>query len=191
MALTYRHLGRDAIAGHREPTQQSGSVKPMALDLETLRLELQAHLDEIGTPVFHGYARMADAIGHVYWDTEGHPDFREFLQVGQRAGAKLFVLHHQALSQAELDEASEYLDDVELTREERRQYENRIRELQAYEGFTCSLELSFAVDGHVYVYEQSTEWYQALSELLGELEAASTEAEDEGEGPIAGYFSKN
>jgi hypothetical protein len=171
--------------------QQSGSVKPMALDLETLRLELQAHLDEIGMPVFYGYARMADAIGHVYWDTEGHPDFREFLQVGQKAGAKLFVLHHQALSQAELDEASEYLDDVELTREERRQYENRIRDLQAYEGFTCSLELSFAVDGHVYVYEQSTEWYQALSELLGELEAASTEAEDEGEGPIAGYFSKN
>lgn len=163
----------------------------MALDLETLRLELQASLDQLGLAVFYGYEQMTDTLGHVYWDTEGHPDFREFLQVGQRAGAKVFVLHHQSLSQAELDEASEYLDDAELTREERRQYENRIRELQAYEGFTCSLALSFAVDGRVYLYELSTEWYQALSELLGELEAASAEVEDEGDGPIAGYFSKN
>lgn len=163
----------------------------MALDLETLRLELQAYLEEIGVPVFHGYARVADAIGHVYWDTESHPDFREFLQVGQKAGAKLFVLHRQALSQTELDEASEYLDDLELTRDERRQYESRIRDLQAYEGFTCSVELSFAIDGHVYAYELSTKWYEALTELLGELEAASAEVEDEGEGPIAGYFSKN
>ena len=163
----------------------------MALDLETLRLELQASLEELGIAVFHGYARMADTLGHVYWDTDTRPDFREFLQVGRRAGAKLFVFHHQSLLQTELDEASEYLDDAELTREERRQYENRIRDLQAYEGFTCSLEVSFEIDGRVYMYEVSTEWYQALSELLAELEAASSEAEDEGEGPIGGYFSKN
>lgn len=163
----------------------------MALDLETLRLELQTYLAELGVPVFYGYSQVADTLGHVYWDTEGHPDFREFLQVAQRAGAKLFVFHHKSLAQTELDEASEYLDDAELTRDERRQYENRIRELQAYEGFTCSLELSFEIDGRVYMYELSTEWYQALSELLAELEEASNEAEDEGEGPITGYFSNN
>lgn len=163
----------------------------MALDLETLRLELQTSLDELGIAVFYGYSRMTDTLGHVYWDTDTHPDPREFLQVGQRAGAKLFVFHHQSLSQSELDEASEYLDDAELTREERRQYENRIRELQVYEGFTCALELSFEIDGRVYIYELSTDWYQALTELIAELEAVASEAEDEDEGPITGYFSKN
>jgi hypothetical protein len=163
----------------------------MALDLETLRLELQAHLEELGIAVFHGYGQMADTLGHVYWDVHGHPDFREFLQVGQRAGAKLFVFHYQSLSQAELDEASEYLEEAEVSREEKRQYENRIRELQVYEGFTCSLALSFEIDGRVYVYELSTEWYQALTELLSELEAVSNEADEEDDGPMTGYFSKN
>jgi hypothetical protein len=163
----------------------------MALDLETLRLELQAYLDELGVAVFHSYGRAADTLGPVYWNVDEHPDFREFLQVGQRAGAKLFVFHCQSLLQSELDEASEYLEEAELSREERRQYENRIRDLQTYEGFTCSLELSFEVSGRVYLYELNTEWYQSFSELLAELEAVAAESDEDDDGPMTGYFSKN
>jgi len=41
----------------------------MALDLETLRTEIQAYLDESGAAVFHGYHRMIDTLNPVSWDT--------------------------------------------------------------------------------------------------------------------------
>ncbi len=164
----------------------------MALDLETLRLELEAYLDELGIAVFHGFGRVSDSLAHIFWDVDGHPDFRDFLKVGQQAGTKLVVFHYKSLAQSELDEASEYLEDDNLTREEQRHYENRIREFQAYEGFTCSLALSFEIDGRVYMYELNTEWYQAFGELLAELETVTSEAEEEEDDrPITGFFSNN
>lgn len=162
----------------------------MALDLETLRTEVQAYLDELGVAVFYGYHRMPDTLNQVAWDTETRPDFREFLSAAQQAGAKLFVFHHQAFSLDQIDEALDELEESDFTRDEKRNFESRLRQLRAYEGFTCSLELSFSVDGLTYVFELHTEWYDALAEILAELDAAK-EGEAEDDGTLGGYFSNN
>lgn len=162
----------------------------MALDLETLRTEMQAYLDELGVAVFHGYHRMPDTLNQVAWDTEFHPDFRDFLSAAQKAGAKLFVFHHHPFSLDQIDEALDQLEESDFTRDEKRNFESRLRQLRAYEGFTSSLELSFSVDGLTYVYELHTEWYDALAEILAELDAA-TDDEVEDEGSLGGYFSNN
>jgi hypothetical protein len=164
----------------------------MGLDLETLKAEMQAYLDRESMTVFHGYSRTIDSPAQVYWDVENHPDFREFIDAGRRAGAKLIVFYHRAFSLDAIDEALDHIEDSELPREEKRSYENRLRELQAYEGFTCAIELSFDLDGRVYLFELRTEWYEALNDLLAEIDAATEEVEDdEDHGPISGYFSKN
>jgi hypothetical protein len=164
----------------------------MATDLETLRTEIQAHLDEIGIAVFHGYRRMVDSPTQVYWETERHADFREFVEVARRAGAKLIVFAHEAFSLDEIDEALDHLEDSRLALEEKHTFEKRLHELQAYEGFTCSLELSFDLEGRVYVFELRTAWYQTLKDILAELElSAEQEEEDEDQGPMPGYFSRN
>ena len=68
----------------------------------------------------------------------------------------------------------------------------RLRQLEAYEGFTCSLQLSFALENRVYLFELHTEWFDALADILGELETALEESEDEEEqGPLGRYFSNN
>lgn len=162
----------------------------MALDLETLRTEMQAHLTELGVPVFYGYHRMPDTLNQVAWDVEGHGDFREFLSTAQKAGAKLIVFHHQAFSLDQIDEALDQLEESDFSRDEKRNLEARLRQLRAYEGFTCSVELSFSVDGLIYLYELHTEWYDALAEILAELDAA-TEEEEEDNGTLGGYFSNN
>ncbi len=162
----------------------------MAVDLETLRKEILAYFEQSGLAVFYGFHRMPDSLIQVYWDTERHPDFREFLETGRKAGTKLVVFNHQAFSLDQIEEALEQLEETDFTREEKRNYEKRLRQLQAYEGFTCSIELSFGMDGRIYLYELHTEWYQALTDILAELDAASEEDTDE-EGPIGGYFSKN
>ena len=65
-------------------------------------------------------------------------------------------------------------------------------QLEAYEGFTSSLQLSFALDNRVYLFELHTEWFDALNDILGELETALEEREDEEEqGPLGRYFSNN
>lgn len=163
----------------------------MATDLETLRTEIEGYLEGIGVPVFHGFRRIVDSPGQVYWDTERHADFREFVEAGRRAGAKLIVFAHEAFSLDEIDEALDQLEDSRLAREEKQTFEKRLRELQAYEGFTSSLEISFDLESRVYLFELRTAWYQTLRDIIAELELSAEQEEDEDEGPMPGYFSRN
>jgi hypothetical protein len=165
----------------------------MALDLESLRAEIQAYVDEAGLAVFHGYHHVPDTVVQVAWDTERHPDFREFLSAGLKAGVKLFVFQSENFSLDRVDEALEQLGDTDLTREEKRSYETRLKQLHAYDGFTCSVGLSFSLEGCEYSYEVHTEWFQALREVMTELESAfNGDEEDEGsDGAMGRFFSKN
>jgi hypothetical protein len=165
----------------------------MTLDLESLRAEIQAYVDESGVAVFHGYRQVPENVVQVSWDTEGHPDFREFLSVGQKAGVKLFVFHAENFSLERVDEALEQLGETDLTRDEKRSYETRLKQLHAYDGFTCSVGLSFSLEGCEYAYEAHTDWYEALSDVMVELEAAmNDEEEDEdSDGAMGRFFSRN
>ena len=62
--------------------------------------------------------------------------------------------------------------------------------MQAYEGFTCSVELSFALDAQVYLFELHTDWYKSMNDILAELDMA-TEEDSGDDDPLGGYFSKN
>jgi hypothetical protein len=169
---------------------ESARLKRMALDLETLRTEILAHLHSSGMAVFHAGHRALDPLNQVYWDVDGHPDYRAFLVVAKQAGAKLISFHHHTLSVDQIDEALDDLEESELPREEKRSYEKRLRQLREYEGFTCSVELSFTLENKIYVFEVHTEWYESLTDILAELEAA-TEDEEEDDGTLGGYFSNN
>jgi hypothetical protein len=163
----------------------------MALDLETLRKEVEGYLAEAGVPVFHGFYRMLDALNQVSWDVETRPDFREFVEVGRKAGAPVFVFSAMSFSLDQIDEALDMLEDSMLSHEEKRNFENRLRQLQAYEGFTCSLDLSFTVGGQIFSYQRETDWYISLNEVIAELESLSeSQDEEEGDG-LSNYFSKN
>ena len=163
----------------------------MPQDLETLRSEMQAYLDESGMTIFYGYYRIPDALLQVSWDTERHADFRGFLETAKRAGIKLIVFNQQAFSLDQIDAAFDQLEECDFTREEKRQYETRLRQLQAYEGFTSLLELSFTLESRIYVFEVKTDWYEAFADILNELEAAAEEQEAPEDGSLGGYFSNN
>jgi hypothetical protein len=161
----------------------------MTRDLETLRSEILAHLHSSGMPVFHAGHRALDPLNQIYWDVDGHPDYRAFVAVAKQAGAKLIHFYHQKLSVDQIDEALDHLEESDLTREEKRSYDKRLRQLRDYEGFTCSVELSFGVNANTYVFEVHTEWYESLTDILAELEA--TTEEDEEDDSLGGYFSNN
>lgn len=164
----------------------------MPQNLETIKAEMEAYLKDSQMAVFQGFHRVPDAMTQVSWDTDRQPDFRPFLEAARRAGARLIIFHQQPFAMDQVDSALDQLEDCDLTREEKRSYETRLRQLQPYEGFTCSLELSFVHEGRVFVFEQHTEWYESFADIVSEIEAASEEEEEDTEdGSLGSYFSNN
>ena len=88
-----------------------------------------------------------------------------------------------------------YAADVEhsdISTEERRELERRVRALRTYEGVTCSLELAFDHHARMYVYEIRPDWYEEFlsigDEIAVHLPAGEDEQDDDGS---FGYFSNN
>jgi hypothetical protein len=83
------------------------------------------------------------------------------------------------------------MEDCDLSREEQREYESRLRELRAFEGVTCTLELAFDYDSRLYVYEVQPDWYEEFLSLEEEISSHfADESADSGDS-LGGYFSKN
>lgn len=162
----------------------------MLQDLETLRSEIESFLQQAGLTIFYGSHQMSDGLFQVSWDVGRHPDFKEFLATAKAAGANLIVFTQQSFSLDQIDAALDQLEDCELTYDEKRQYESRLRQLQAYEGFTSALELSFTLENRAYFFEVHTDWFEAFTDLLNELDALVDEDVNE-DGTLGGYFSNN
>jgi hypothetical protein len=163
----------------------------MKPNLDSLKTEIQEYLENEGFAIFHGYSRVTDSLLAVYWNCDEYPEYQMFVKTAKAAGAQLMVFHHREFSPEQVEEAIERLEAVDMSREEYRNLERRLKEMRVYEGFTCNIELSFDLDGRVYVFDLRTEWYEELSDLLDDLDILSGEVEDEDEGPMSGYFSKN
>ena len=163
----------------------------MRQDLDALKREIEEHLQSGPFVVFYGYSRLLDSMPLVHWDTARFPDFRKFLDVAGRTGVKLVVYHQHEFSADHIDEALSRLDSADLPRDEQRNLERRLREMRLYEGFLCAIELSFDYEGRIYLFDTRTEWYEELGDMLDEIDLNTPDKEEEDEGPIGGYFSKN
>jgi hypothetical protein len=164
----------------------------MKQNLDVLKNEIQEHLDSGGFITFHGYSRTLDSLPLIMWDAAKFPDYRDFLKAAEAAGAKLVVLHTREFSAAFVDSALDQLAASELTTEDRRSIERRLRDMRAYDGFTCSIELSFDYNQRVYIFDLRTEWYEEFSDLIEDIDdSIPGEDDEEDEGSIGGYFSKN
>lgn len=163
----------------------------MKLNLDTLRTEIQDYLEARGMVIFQSFPRSNEASSPVYWDTEHHPNYHEFLAAAEAAGVRLVTLFARELDEDMIEDALEQLADSSLDRDERRSIEARLKEMRGYAGFVCQIELSFDLSPRVYVFDLRTEWFEDLSDLMERIEDSYRE-EDEGEPPLrGGYFSKN
>ncbi len=164
----------------------------MKLNLNVLKTEIRETLVDRKFAVFPGYSRAMESLPAVYWDTHRYPDYHQFLDTADAAGARLMILHARQFSALLVDNAIEQLEDADFAPEDRRAIERRLRDLRPYDGFTCAIELSFDQNGRTYMFELRTDWYEEFSDLLDEIDSAMPHPEDESdEGPIGGYFSKN
>jgi hypothetical protein len=164
------------------------------LNLDTLKREIVEYLDASGFAVFHSAPGTLEGLPMVMWDSERHPDYQMFLDVARKAGAKLVLFASREFETSDLDDLKEQLEECNLTREEQREYESRLRSLRGFEGVTCALELAFDYQSRMYVYELQPDWYQDFINVEEEIMAHLTDDDDDdldGGDSLGGYFSKN
>ena len=138
----------------------------MDLNLDTLKQEIINYLAASGFAVFRGNPGGLDGLPILLWDTENYPDYQMFLEVAQKAGVKIVLFAGREFAAADIDELLEQLEEIEMERDEQREYQSRLRALRTYEGVTCSLELAFDHNGRLYVYEVQPDWYADFLEFV-------------------------
>jgi hypothetical protein len=161
------------------------------LNLDTLKREILDYLDASGLAVFRSSPGGLESQPMVLWDTETFPDYQSFLDVAQKCGVRLVIFAAAEFDADDIDELTAQLEECELSREERRDYESRLRDLRIYAGVTCSLELAFSYDSRLYVYEVQPDWYDEFCTIEDEImEHIAGEEPDSGDS-LGGYFSNN
>jgi hypothetical protein len=164
----------------------------MTLNLNTLRTQIQEHLESRGLVVFHGFRGSVGSQPCAFWDSIRRPDYREFVAAAEACGARLLTMFTQEFSAVMIDDAEESLAEAGLERDEQRALESRLREMRAYEGFTCSIELNFDHAGRVYVFDVRTDWFDEFNELQEQIEGALDVEDEDDDPPLGGsYFSRN
>jgi len=161
------------------------------LNLDTLKREILEYLDSREFAVFRSSPGGLEGIPMVLWDADKHPDYQMFLEVARKSGIKLIMFASREFDAEDLDDLVEQLEACGLTREEHRDYELRLRELRAYEGVTCSLELAFDHNSRLYVYEVQPDWYEEYLGVEEEIMTRLTEGDTDPDDSLGGYFSKN
>ncbi|MBM3814568.1 MAG: hypothetical protein FJW20_23325 [Acidimicrobiia bacterium] len=164
----------------------------MRNDLDSLRSEIEQALTEGRFVVFHGTPRLSEPGKTVHWDQEKYSDPHLFLKIAKDLDAKLVVFHHRSFSGDMVKRVEQILESLELPRDEYRDFERRLKKLSGYEGFICSLEISFDYQGNTYLYDVSTPWYRDFIQIMDEIEEMEEMGPfDDDSEPMGGYFSNN
>jgi hypothetical protein len=164
------------------------------LNLETLKTEILDYLAASEFAVFRSHPGALDAQSVITWDVDRFPDYRMFLEPAQKLGLRMVLFASREFDESEVDEALEEMQDAELSREEAREFEKRLRDARRHVGDTCGLELAFGYNSHLYVYEVQPDWYEEFIETVDELASlipAGEDFTDDGTDGIGGYYSNN
>ena len=186
-----RRSALSALSGAILDLQNGGIVD---LNIETLKNEILAYLESSDFAVFRSHPGGLEGLSVITWDTERCPDYRAFLDTARKAGEKLILFASRELAEDELDEAVEELIETEFTREERRELEARLAKAQRHIGATCSLEMAFGHNAHLYVYEARPDWYEDFLDACDEISSVMPIDDGEGSGSDGlggGFYSNN
>jgi hypothetical protein len=160
------------------------------LNLDTLKREIPDYLDANGFAVFRSRPGALEGFPLLLWDTENHPDYQTFLDVARKTGTALVLFATREFESGDIEDLVEQLESMELSREEQRDYEKRLRAFRGYDGVTCSLELAFDYNSRLYVYELQPDWYEEFVNVEDELMSRMGD-DDDIDTSLGGYYSRN
>ena len=124
--------------------------------------DMTAFIEGLGMRRFFGYVECEE-IPSVLWDSAQNPDgWKDFVELAKSTGAPFLTMHFWALDREEFDRLSQRLADGDYSSDEDME---EARWLRAYIGKTGFVQLGWAYQGCVFVYEAGTEWYEHYQHL--------------------------
>jgi len=137
-------------------------MSPYPDDLTTLKDDMTAFIEGQGMRRFFGYVE-SEEVPSVLWDSSQNPDgWKDFVELAKAASTPFLTMHSWALDREELERISQRLSEGEYVNEEDLE---EARWLRTYIGKTGFVQLGWAHQGCVFVYEASAEWYDHYQRL--------------------------
>jgi hypothetical protein len=152
-------------------------------DLAGLKDDMIAFIEGHGICRFPGYVDHEE-VQTVVWKAGDNAaeGWKDFVELSKTAGTPFMTMDSWQLEREELDEIIERLGNAEFTSDDDLE---DARWLRTYLGKTGFIQLGFAFQGVMMLYEASTEWYEHYQRLLevaedfGGLAIDESGAEDE------------
>ena len=152
-------------------------------DLSTMRDDMIAFIEGHGMKRFPGVVEY-EFVPSVVWKIDGNPEsWKDFVELAKAAGAPFITMEAWRLQREELDDLIERLSSAEFGGPEDVDVDEA-RWLRTYVGKTGFVQLGFAHQGVMMIFEMGTEWYerwQHLTEIFEEFGIAIDEPGTEGE----------
>ena len=138
-------------------------MPPATDNLATLKDDMIAFIEGHGMRRFQGYVDYEE-VPSVMWKPEGNPDgWKDFVELAKAANAPFLTMDSWTLQREDFDELLERMKNTEFSSEEDME---EARWLRTYLGKTGFVQLGFAHQGVMMVYESSTEWYERYQRVL-------------------------
>ncbi len=167
----------------------------MDLNLDSLKQEILDQLAAEEFTVFRAKPGGSEDVPVLMWDVERHPEFQGFLNAAKSVNSRLICFATRDFTMEQIEEAQYLLESSALARDEVRSIAKGLEELKVFTGLTASVELSFHYQGLMYVFEAIADWYETYLNLTDAIESSDylggEDDEEDEEGPLGGYYSKN
>src|SRR5215471_11423606 len=136
---------------------------PYPDDLTTMKDDMTAFIEGQGMRRFFGYVE-SEEIPTVLWDSGQNPDgWKDFVELAKSAGAPFLTMDSWILKRDDLEGLIQRLSSAEFTNDEDLE---DARWLRTYVGKAGFVQLGWAFQGSMFLFESSTEWYDRYQRLI-------------------------
>jgi len=137
-------------------------------DLTSLKDDMIAFIEGHGMRRFYGYVDYEEVQCVMWKSDEQHPDgWKDFVELAKSGGASFLTMDSWALKREDLEELIQRISSAEYDSDEDLE---DARWLRTYVGKTGFVQLGWAYQGSIFLYETSTEWYDRYQRLLDLVE---------------------
>jgi hypothetical protein len=138
-------------------------MSPATDDLASLNDDMTAFIEGHGMRRFPGYVDDEE-VQTVMWKSEENPEsWKDFVELAKAASAPFLTMASWALRREDLDDLLHRMAHAEFSNDEDLE---EARWLRTYVGKTGFVQLGFAHQGMMMIYEASTEWYDRYQRVL-------------------------
>ena len=135
----------------------------MQEDLTTLSDDMVAFIEGHGMRRFCGYVH-SDEVPTVLWDSgDKSESWKDFVELAKASNAPFLTMNSFHLNREEIDWIVESLQNSHFADEEEL---DEAKWLRSHIGHTGFVQLGWAHQGVIFLYENSTPWYERYQRLL-------------------------